>query len=48
MNSNTNLPIEELMDKLRLKCLKDLAELAKLDKDWNPEQKAEVFRRLEI
>jgi hypothetical protein len=38
LNSNANLPIEEQMDKLRLKCLMDLVELAKLDKDWNPEE----------
>jgi hypothetical protein len=31
------LEFEDRYDQLRLKCFKDLVELAKLDKDWNPE-----------
>ena len=47
MKKNTSVEFETYYDQLRLKCFKDLVELAKLDKDWNPEEKAEVFRRLE-
>lgn len=44
---NTELEFEQYYNQLRLKCLRDLVELAKTEKDWNPETKAEVFRRLE-
>jgi hypothetical protein len=32
------LEFEDRYDQLRLKCLMDLVELAKLDKEWNPEE----------
>jgi len=33
---------EDQYNKLRLKCLMDLVELAKLDKDWNPEEEISI------
>lgn len=47
MKKNTSVEFDNRYDQLRLKCIQDLVELAKLDKDWNPETKADVFRRLE-
>lgn len=35
---NTSVEFEDRYDQLRLKCLMDLVELAKLDKDWHPEE----------
>ena len=41
------IEFETYYDQLRLKCLMDLVELAKLDKEWNPEGMVNQFKEFE-